>query len=69
VDDRWHVIIQDAILEKCIDAGASIVHIAVDKSSSEVKYTIPGGGIIFKIIPKRYCNLNLVGMSTHNFYP
>ncbi|KAK3701728.1 hypothetical protein QZH41_018890, partial [Actinostola sp. cb2023] len=35
VDDRWHVIIQDAILEKCIDAGASIVHIAVDKSSSE----------------------------------
>ena len=28
--------IQDAILEKCIENGASVVHIAVDKSSSEV---------------------------------
>ena len=28
--------IQDAILEKCIENGAGVVHIAVDKSSSEV---------------------------------
>ena len=36
LEENWHVFIQDAILEKCIDAGANIVHIAVDKSSSEV---------------------------------
>ena len=35
-DDNWHVMIQDAILEKCIENGADVVHIAVDKSSSEV---------------------------------
>ena len=35
-DDSWHVMIQDAILEKCIENGAGVVHIAVDKSSSEV---------------------------------
>ena len=29
--------IQDAILEKCIENGAGVVHIAVDKSSVEVK--------------------------------
>lgn len=34
-DDNWHVMIQDAILEKCIENGADVVHIAVDKSSSE----------------------------------
>lgn len=28
--------IQDAILEKCIENGAGVVHIAVDKSSVEV---------------------------------
>ena len=43
-EDGWHVMIQDAILEKCIENGAGVVHIAVDKSSSEVtvqsvKYT------------------------------
>lgn len=41
LEDLWHVIIQDAILEKCIDAGANIVHIAVDKSSSEVSFLFP----------------------------
>ena len=30
--------IEDAILEKCIENGAGVVHIAVDKSSSEVQY-------------------------------
>ena len=35
-EDGWHVMIQDAILEKCIENGAGVVHIAVDKSSSEV---------------------------------
>lgn len=30
------MMIQDAILEKCIENGAGVVHIAVDKSSSEV---------------------------------
>ncbi|KAL9972027.1 hypothetical protein ACROYT_G018266 [Oculina patagonica] len=34
-EDGWHVMIQDAILEKCIENGAGVVHIAVDKSSSE----------------------------------
>jgi len=34
-EDSWHVMIQDAILEKCIENGAGVVHIAVDKSSSE----------------------------------
>ena len=37
-DDNWHVMIQDAILEKCIENGADVVHIAVDKSSSEVSF-------------------------------
>ena len=36
MEDGWHVMIQDAILEKCIENGAGVVHIAVDKSSSEV---------------------------------
>ena len=35
-EDGWHVMIQDAILEKCIENGAGVVHIAVDKSSVEV---------------------------------
>ncbi|XP_048589660.1 inner nuclear membrane protein Man1 isoform X2 [Nematostella vectensis] len=35
MEEGWHVLIQDAILEKCSDAGANIVHIAVDKSSNE----------------------------------
>ena len=30
--------IEDAILEKCIENGAGVVHIAVEKSSSEVRY-------------------------------
>ncbi|XP_068718898.1 inner nuclear membrane protein Man1-like [Montipora capricornis] len=34
-EDGWHVMIQDAILEKCIENGAGVVHIAVDKSSVE----------------------------------
>lgn len=34
-EDGWHVMIEDAILEKCIENGAGVVHIAVDKSSSE----------------------------------
>ena len=37
-EDGWHVMIQDAILEKCIENGAGVVHIAVDKSSSEVNF-------------------------------
>lgn len=40
LDDGWHVIIQDAILEKCNDAGANIVHISVDMSSSEVTQNV-----------------------------
>lgn len=34
--DQWHVFIQDAILEKCSEKGAAIVHISVDKTSNEV---------------------------------
>ena len=30
--------IEDAILEKCIENGAGVVHIAVEKRSSEVRY-------------------------------
>ena len=30
--------IEDAILEKCIENGAGVVHIAVEKSSSEVRH-------------------------------
>ena len=37
VHESWHVMIQDAIVEKCNESGASVVHIAVDKSSSEVR--------------------------------
>ena len=34
--NQWHVFIQDAILEKCNEKGAAIVHISVDKASNEV---------------------------------
>ena len=44
-DDGWHVMIQDAILEKCIENGAGVVHIAVDKSSSEVTVKV------FSVLP------------------
>ena len=37
--------IQDAILEKCIENGAGVVHIAVDKSSSEVMVKV------FSVLP------------------
>ncbi|CAB4002052.1 inner nuclear membrane Man1-like, partial [Paramuricea clavata] len=33
--DQWHVFIQDAILEKCTEKEAAIVHISVDKASNE----------------------------------
>ena len=33
--NQWHVFIQDAILEKCNEKGAAIVHISVDKASNE----------------------------------
>ena len=34
--NQWHVFIQDAILEKCNEKEAAIVHISVDKASNEV---------------------------------
>ena len=34
--EHWHIFIEDAILEKCNEKGADIVHIAVDQSSNEV---------------------------------
>ena len=34
--NQWHVFIQDAILEKCNEKDAAIVHISVDKASNEV---------------------------------
>ena len=37
-EDGRHVMIEDDILEKCIENGAGVVHIAVEKSSSEVRY-------------------------------
>ncbi|CAH3045951.1 unnamed protein product [Pocillopora meandrina] len=43
-EDGRHVMIEDAILEKCIENGAGVVHIAVEKSSSEVRYIfLPSG--------------------------
>jgi len=42
------VMIQDAILEKCIENGAGVVHIAVDKSSSEVTFQSSFLGVYFQ---------------------
>ena len=47
-EDSWHVMIQDAILEKCIENGAGVVHIAVDKSSSEVTFQSSFLGVYFQ---------------------
>lgn len=47
-EDGWHVMIQDAILEKCIENGAGVVHIAVDKSSSEVYLEFIRIAVLFK---------------------
>ena len=38
--NQWHVFIQDAILEKCNEKEAAIVHISVDEASNEVSEEI-----------------------------